>query len=267
MMKLFSIDGYWKDKGPGPEEGFHGYIVTEGEGCPAGIPNDQIFFHGLTEEELKASMEQKGAYPLEFVVTAYRPYEIDQGFLQPINTNALIGYKCPRCASPGPFEMTTLCMTPWDDEGTDFPGEPEIQPDGRAHCKECDYHGKVEEFDAEKHYVNRGGNHCPYCNAEDEHLETIGKMQVDGPNAWQEVRCIRCNATWQDLFKLVGLGNYPDNDFIETHNDDVMTPKMPCPECFKPNLPLDSLRGPTTCPDCGTEFEIIGERTVKYADE
>lgn len=140
---------------------------------------------------------------------------------QRINTNCLQGMKCPKCASPGPFSLSTMCTMTWSDDGTeDDGGNMDFNPEGMGQCHECDYVGDLKEFDAEKRYVERGGSVCMYCDAEDEDLETDGPIQVDGANAWQDVRCNKCGGTWQDLFKLVGVGNYPDRDFVEEHNEE-----------------------------------------------
>jgi len=141
-----------------------------------------------------------------------------------INTNCLAGMKCPKCASTGPFLMDTKCVLRWNDDGTDdegtFPQDIDRVPDGRSTCEECGHNAPTVEFDAEQFYVLRGGKHCPYCGAEERSLETDGPLQADGPNAGQDVRCNECGGTWQDLFQLTGLGNFPDRDFVEEHNEE-----------------------------------------------
>jgi len=266
-MRVFKIDGYWKDKGP--QEGFYGYLVTSEEGCPAGLRNSDIFFHGLDETALERAVEKGKDFEEDFVVTAWRPYEIPGEFHQRINDNALIGYKCPRCASQGPFEMTTICKMPWEDEGTDFAGEPEIVPEGWSTCSECGYNGKTEEFDAEKHYVNRGGNHCPYCNSEN---ISGGTFQMDDAGGWREASCLNCGAEWQDVFKLIGIDNFPDHDFIRKHNEELEEEEevtMPCPECFEGRVKAGIAEVGTeqVCPECEQEFKVIDVRTVRYTDE
>ena len=52
-------------------------------------------------------------------------------------------------------------------------------------------------------YENCQGNICPVCEGSE--IESMGGMEVDGGNAWQEVRCNDCDARWQDIYHLVGF--------------------------------------------------------------
>ncbi len=70
MSKFFSIDGYWKDD---HSDTFEGYIVSESESDDDenNENDDNIFYYGLSENEIKHSMDTGGNDHLKFVVTAY----------------------------------------------------------------------------------------------------------------------------------------------------------------------------------------------------
>lgn len=53
-------------------------------------------------------------------------------------------------------------------------------------------------------YVARCGNVCPVCGS---HEVTGDNIEVDGSQAWQEVSCDQCGATWQDVYQLIGYDN------------------------------------------------------------
>ena len=65
MAKLFSVDGYWKDDGTE----FSDLLIYEYDSVPEGMEDEDIFFHGLSEEDL-TPFDTEGV--LDFVVTAYR---------------------------------------------------------------------------------------------------------------------------------------------------------------------------------------------------
>lgn len=50
-------------------------------------------------------------------------------------------------------------------------------------------------------YVVNQGNFCPHCDSND--LEG-GKFDVDTNRAWQAITCLSCEATWNDVYHLVG---------------------------------------------------------------
>lgn len=62
-MKIFEIDGFWKDD----LTEFSGY-VAEFDDTPEGWNDEDFFYYGLNEEDLINSSEEDG---LEFVVTSY----------------------------------------------------------------------------------------------------------------------------------------------------------------------------------------------------
>ena len=59
-------------------------------------------------------------------------------------------------------------------------------------------------------YVHQGGGHCPHCGSDQ---ISGGHIEVSGTEAWQEVSCMDCEAEWQDLYEMVGVGN-PDGDAV-----------------------------------------------------
>jgi len=75
----FSINGYWKDD----KGNFEGYIVREFDDAIGDEPNedgltdDDIFYYGLSELEIKESIENAGVDEdaLEFVITSYEIYK------------------------------------------------------------------------------------------------------------------------------------------------------------------------------------------------
>lgn len=61
---VFSVIGYWKDD----RTEFYGYLVTDYDSVPDGYTEEEIFFFGLNENDLKNSSEDDA---LDFVITAY----------------------------------------------------------------------------------------------------------------------------------------------------------------------------------------------------
>ena len=62
MKKYWLIDGYWKDD----KSTFTDYIVTNYN--DASDKDDDVFYYGLSEADLRSSCESDG---LEFIVTSY----------------------------------------------------------------------------------------------------------------------------------------------------------------------------------------------------
>jgi len=54
-------------------------------------------------------------------------------------------------------------------------------------------------------FISHVGLSCPAC--EKYELEATESVQVDDGIAWQGMECTACNATWQDLYNLVGYDN------------------------------------------------------------
>ena len=66
-MALFSINGYWNDdKTP-----FENYIVTDYHSSPEGCNEDEIFFYGLSEDDIKNCI-LNGSGSLDFTITEYK---------------------------------------------------------------------------------------------------------------------------------------------------------------------------------------------------
>ena len=58
-------------------------------------------------------------------------------------------------------------------------------------------------------YAAEAGTRCPVCKATS--IESTEQVQVDGPNAWQEIRCNLCGSTWNELFRLTGFAELEIN--------------------------------------------------------
>lgn len=67
-MSIYEIDGYWKDD----KSEFYGYLVTELDCTPEGYDDDDIFFYGLSENQIKEAIELKENICNDFVITDYR---------------------------------------------------------------------------------------------------------------------------------------------------------------------------------------------------
>lgn len=131
--------------------------------------------------------------------------------MQKLNNNCLEGYRCPKCNSQGTFGVRTQVWMSWDDSGVEEADEgiePECDFDEEHAvfvCHHCGHSGAAPEFNAEKHFVLRGGNHCVVCGATEEHLETRESVQIDGPDAWEVVECMKCSAVFKPLLQLTGV--------------------------------------------------------------
>ena len=66
MRKFFYISGYWKDD----KSEFDDFLVTDFDDTIEEI-DDQIFFYGLSENEIKEAVELGEETALEFVITSY----------------------------------------------------------------------------------------------------------------------------------------------------------------------------------------------------
>ena len=66
MSKFFKIDGYFKDD----NSQFFDFIVSEFDGIDEENDND-IFFYGLSEDEIKDAILSKEDTMLDFVITEY----------------------------------------------------------------------------------------------------------------------------------------------------------------------------------------------------
>ena len=57
----------------------------------------------------------------------------------------------------------------------------------------------------EKEYVASGGGECPGCGS---NKITAGNMEMDGTQAYTQVVCNECDATWQDIYRLVSIDKF-----------------------------------------------------------
>ena len=65
MSNYFIINGYWKDD----LSEFNKYIVGEYEEVCE--PDDDVFYYGLSEQEIKEAIKNPSQSGLEFVITSY----------------------------------------------------------------------------------------------------------------------------------------------------------------------------------------------------
>lgn len=66
MSKYFSISGYWLSD----NEEFEGYLVKEDNDIIE-EEDDQIFFYGLSENDIKEAIRNKDHVNGEFIITNY----------------------------------------------------------------------------------------------------------------------------------------------------------------------------------------------------
>ena len=66
------------------------------------------------------------------------------------NENCLAGYKCPKCKADGPFDLPTVGVATWTDDGTEGLREPEVDDrEGTyGHCLSCKEWSEIDEFKA-----------------------------------------------------------------------------------------------------------------------
>jgi hypothetical protein len=66
MSKYFSINGYWQDD----KSEFNGLIVKEYDDMNE-EEDDDVFFYGMGESDLKNAIEDAEETVLDFVITSY----------------------------------------------------------------------------------------------------------------------------------------------------------------------------------------------------
>ena len=77
MSKYFSIDGYFKDD----KSEFNGFIIKEYDDTEEDEDRDlQIFYYGLSENEIQHSIATGGNDMLDFVITSYEETELGGTF-------------------------------------------------------------------------------------------------------------------------------------------------------------------------------------------
>lgn len=62
MKKYFKITGYWEDT----LENFSDYIVSEED-----YDDEDVFFYGLSEDEIQQAIKEPWDNNLEFIITEY----------------------------------------------------------------------------------------------------------------------------------------------------------------------------------------------------
>ena len=60
---------------------------------------------------------------------------------------------------------------------------------------------KVLKCRTQRQYLKHPGE-CPFCKNENIDGDSV---EIDGKNACQIVRCLNCDATWQDSYTLSGF--------------------------------------------------------------
>lgn len=67
----YEISGYWKDD----KSEFEGYIVREFDDSPSEndrFSDDDIFYYGLSEQEIQTAIRKGDDGVLDFVITSYK---------------------------------------------------------------------------------------------------------------------------------------------------------------------------------------------------
>lgn len=57
--------------------------------------------------------------------------------------------------------------------------------------------------EARINYVRYESQRCPFCRSQ--HISATEDMDVDGTEAWQDIKCRDCGRRWRDLYKLRGV--------------------------------------------------------------
>ena len=63
---------------------------------------------------------------------------------------------------------------------------------------------------SEEEYVKTMGHRCPMCESPD--IETQSGYGADSDYSWQPVKCNRCDAVWDDVYKLIGYSLKENNN-------------------------------------------------------
>lgn len=75
-MNLYSISGYWQGE---EDSKFEGYLVCDYDQTPDGYDDDEIFFYGLSEENIKQAIEdgEEDVLQGDFVITSHEIHAED----------------------------------------------------------------------------------------------------------------------------------------------------------------------------------------------
>lgn len=71
MSKYFEIDGYWKDD----QTQFNGLLVREYDDIDEEFDED-IFYYGLSEQDIVQAINKSEETNLEFVITNYKEVKL-----------------------------------------------------------------------------------------------------------------------------------------------------------------------------------------------
>lgn len=61
---------------------------------------------------------------------------------------------------------------------------------------------------SKKEYAENGGINCPCCEGD---VEGSG-VEVEAGMAYQEMNCTECDATWNDVYKLISYEELNENE-------------------------------------------------------
>jgi hypothetical protein len=85
-------------------------------------------------------------------------------------------------------------------------------------------------------YLKRQGLKCPYCGC----TQITGEpLEADGPLAWSNAKCYRCNREWVDRYELTGISEVEDdrpeccNDCCQACGCENDTEDEYCSECTR----------------------------------
>ena len=70
---VFTVYGYWKDDG----SSIDGLLITDYSCVPDGYTEDDIFFFGLSEDDIKLEIELGEETGGDFVITRYEVYDAE----------------------------------------------------------------------------------------------------------------------------------------------------------------------------------------------
>lgn len=68
MAKLFKITGYWKDD----KSEFENALIYEYDECPPYLVDDDVFYFGLSENDIIECIKNNEDSGLEFAITEYK---------------------------------------------------------------------------------------------------------------------------------------------------------------------------------------------------
>lgn len=123
---LFSIDGYFIDD----QTEFSGYLVTEYDDTPQGMDDDNIFFYGLSEQDIKDAIETKEPVAGEFIITSYSVYEFHIEYsIEPKIIITIRDGSLENVISDVPIKYVLVDYDNLERGDTEFPTEINYEPD------------------------------------------------------------------------------------------------------------------------------------------